>query len=91
MLYGQKRMNELTAATARMPTIANAIAAQKARKIESRRRSRRGRWGTARADIIATCRRCTSRTAAKAAAAASSRITLTTAPVSKSCWPITFL
>ena len=45
----------------------------------------------ARDDSSATCRRCTSRSIAKATTAGTSSTTETTAPISKFCWPITCL
>ena len=50
-----------------------------------------GRQGTARAVRVAAWRRCTQRSARNASRAGSSSKTLTTAPISKRCWPITCL
>ena len=59
--------------------------------MKSKPRAGLGAYGTARAVSIAVCRRCTMWSTPKVnTAGASSRIA-TTAPLAKSCWPITSL
>ncbi len=58
---------------------------------QSNARDGRGTYGTERAESSACWRFCTHASAAKVTATGRSRMIPTTAPLAKSCWPITSL